>query len=106
MKLNRGCGCLLAILGLVNLVLAISCLYFAFNIPTTPSTPRPTLYVFAAVLFVANLVASGMLALVAVRGATLGGGGRGEEEGEMADGSEVADAEGEGYGDGSSADDQ
>ena len=104
MKLNRGCGCLLAILGLVNLVLATSCLYFAFNIPTTPSTPRSPLYVFAAVLFGANLVASGMLALVAVRGATLGGGGRGEEEGEIAEGSEIGEAEG--YGDGSSADDQ
>lgn len=89
---NRGCGCLLIVLAIMNLMLTFSCIYFAISPPTSTGTPRPVLYVFAAMLFASNVVASAMLGLGAVRGARAAR-APDEEELETADGSEVVEEE-------------
>ena len=73
MKLKPGCGCVLIILAIINLVMAIGCIVFTINVPTATSTaPKASLYAAAAVLFGANVAASGLLGLAAFRGMSIG----------------------------------
>jgi hypothetical protein len=73
MKLKPGCGCLLIILAIINLVMAIGCIVFTINVPTATTTaPRASLYGAAAVLFASNVGASGLLGLAAFRGVSIG----------------------------------
>jgi hypothetical protein len=73
MKLKPGCGCLLIILAIINLVMAVGCIVFTFNVPTAgTAAPKASLYAVAAVLFGSNVVASGMLGLAAFRGMSIG----------------------------------
>jgi membrane protein implicated in regulation of membrane protease activity len=67
MTMKPGCGCLLLLLAIGNLVLLISSIAAAVRGNLTVLTG-----IAMAVLFAANVVAAGMLGLAAMRGVSFG----------------------------------
>jgi len=67
MTMKPGCGCLLLLLAIGNLVLLISSIAAAVKGNLTPLTG-----IAMTVLFGANVVAAGMLGLAAMRGVSFG----------------------------------
>ena len=93
MKLKPGCGCLLIILAIVDLTMTIACLVFTVNVPTaTTSAPKAGLYAGAAVMFGANVVASGMLGFAAFRGMSIGRKPEGQDADDSSEGEFTSDA--------------
>jgi len=73
MKLKPGCGCVLIILAIINLVMAIGCIVFTIKVPSaSTAAPKAGLYAVAAVLFGSNVVAAGLLGLASIRGMSIG----------------------------------
>ena len=73
MRLKPGCGCLLILLAIVNLVLLVSALFSMASGPTeTPAQPSKLLLGASALIFAANVAVSVMLGLASFRGVSFG----------------------------------
>ena len=73
MRLKPGCGCLLILLAIVNLVLLVSALFSMASGPSeTPVEPSKLLLGGSALIFAANVAVSVMLGLAAFRGVSFG----------------------------------
>ena len=73
MRLKPGCGCLLILLAIVDLVLLVSALFSIVSGPSeNPVQPSKLLLGGTAVIFAANVAVSVMLGLAAFRGVSFG----------------------------------
>ena len=73
MRLKPGCGCLLILLAIVNLVLLLSAVISMARGPSeTPVNPSKLLLGFSALIFAANVAVCVMLGLAAFRGVSFG----------------------------------
>jgi len=73
MKLKPGCGCVLILLAIVNLVLVVSALFSIFRQASeTPVQPSKLLLASSALIFSANVAVCVMLGLASLRGVSFG----------------------------------
>jgi len=73
MRLKPGCGCLLILLAIVNLVLFVSSILSIFRAPSeNPVQPSSFMLAASALIFAANVAVSVMLGLAAFRGVSFG----------------------------------
>jgi hypothetical protein len=94
MKLKPGCGCLLILLAVVNLVLFLSAILSIVRGPSeNPVQPSNLLLVGSALIFAANVAVSMMLGLAAFRGVSFGRKGPPQEAYESTDQESTAVAE-------------
>jgi len=96
MRLKRGCGCFLLLLGLGNLVLMIAAIAAAVRGPQATASYSPSTFMLVGIafFFAADVVASAILALASIRGVSIGGTHGEEDSGEA--GTEEITSAGEG----------
>jgi hypothetical protein len=97
MRLKRGCGCFLVILAIGNLALTIAAIAAAVRGPQATSTYAPSTFMLVGIafFFAADVVASVILALAAIRGVSIGGAPVAEDSGEAGTGEFTSGVEGE-----------
>ena len=73
MKMKPGCGCLLILLAMINLVLFISAVFSIFRAPSAnPTQPSDLMLAATALVMAANVAVSVMLGLASLRGVSFG----------------------------------
>ena len=87
MRLNRGCGCMLLVLGLANLAFVVGAIVSLAAGSTNAGRDG-----LAVLVFGANLVAALLLGIAGMRGLPIGGRAPAQEAGELAIGDEGEDS--------------
>ncbi len=73
MKLKPGCGCVLILLAILNIVFFISAVFSIFRAPSqTPVQPSDLMLAASALIFAANVAVCVMLGLATLRGVSFG----------------------------------
>jgi hypothetical protein len=73
MKIKPGCGCLIILLAMLNLVLVVSAIFSIFKgASETPVQPSKLLLAGSALIFAANVAVCVMLGLASLRGVSFG----------------------------------